>query len=190
MEDAHCENTVPLGDIAQPLSDFVSDLRATDADSIFPGGINNPKSLCGAKEAEGAVTAQKESLEPEAAVTAEKEALNTESAATAQNEVLETEEDTTAQREILELEGGAAVTENEAVTPQQSEETDDGDGEYLNVLELDEEPNIYIDLKEDENDAVIPQETEEIHDGDGEYLNVLELDEEQNIYIELKGDED
>ena len=37
------------------------------------------------------------------------------------------------------------------------------------MLELDEDPNIYIELKEDENEAVAPQETEEMDDGDGEY---------------------
>ena len=175
--EAHYEKTVSLGDVSQPLSDFPDDLRSAKADPIFRDQTNNPESLCGAKETEGNTTSQNEVLEAEGAGPAQKELLETESVATAQ-------------KEALEAAGGATIAKNEAITSQETEESDDGDGEYLTVLELDEEPNIYIDLKEDENDAVTFKETEEIDDGDGEYLTVLELDEEPNIYIELKGDED
>ena len=109
-------------------------------------------------------------------------AKETEGNTTSKNEVLQAEGEGPAQKELLETES-VATAQKEALEAA-------GDGEYLTVLELDEEPNIYIDLKEDENDAVTPKETEEIDDGDGEYLTVLELDEEPNIYIELKGDED
>ena len=124
MEEAHCENTVSLGDVAQPLSDFVSDLRATDADSIFPDGSNNPESLCGAKEIDGATTSENEVLEADGAGPAQKEALEAES---------------------------VAIADNETLTLLKTKEIDDRDGEYLTVLELDEEQNIYIELKGDED---------------------------------------
>ena len=163
MEEAHDKNTISLGDVLQPLSDFPDDLRAAEVDPVFPDGTNNPESLCGAKETDGATTSQNEVLVADGAGPAQKEALEAES---------------------------VAIADNKTLTPLKTEEIGDRDGEYLTVLELDEEPNIYIELKEDENEAVTLQETEEIDDRDGEYLNVLELDEEPNIYTELKGDED
>ena len=162
VEEAHDKNTVSLGDVSQPLSDFPDDLRAAEVDPVFPDGTNNPDSLCGAKETDGATTSQNEVLEADGAGPVQKEALEAES---------------------------LAIADNETLTPLKTKKTDDRDGEYLTVLELDEEPNIYIELKEDENDAVTFTETEEIDDKDGEYLTVLELDEEPNIYIELKEDE-
>ena len=138
MEEAHYEKTVSLGDVSQPLSNFPDDLRSAKADPIFRDQTNNTESLCGAKETEGKTTSHNEVLQAEGAGPAQKELLESESVATAQ-------------KEALEAAGGATIAENEDITSQELEDTDDGDGEYLNVLELDEEPNIYIELKGDED---------------------------------------
>ena len=124
MEEAHDKDTVSLGDVSQPRSDFPDDLTAAEVDPVFPDGINNPESLCGAKETEGATTSQNEYLEADGAGPAQKEALEAES---------------------------LAIADNETLTPLKTKEIDDKDGEYLTVLELDEEPNIYIELKGDED---------------------------------------
>ena len=134
MEEAHNKNTVSLGDVSQPLSDFPDDLRAAEVDPVFPDGTNNSESLCGAKETEGATTSQNEVLVADGVGPAQKEALEAES---------------------------VAIADSKTLTPLKTEKIDDGDGEYLTVLELDEEPNIYLELKEDENEAVTPQETED-----------------------------
>ena len=62
----------------------------------------------------------------------------------------ETDGATTSQNEALEAES-VAIADKETLTPLKTEDNDDRDGEYLTVLELDEEPNIYIELKGEED---------------------------------------